>query len=101
MSKKNHKKYNFTFIGIISIVIILLIWFIVIYNQNSKIINNYMDNPNMPKQHSSDLSELIQLQQTAGIAEILKVNCNEIENNEAKNYCVSETKKVNKILWKQ
>jgi cytoskeletal protein RodZ len=101
MSKKNHKKRNLTLLGIISIVIILLIWFVVIYNQNSKIIKNYSDNPNLPKQHSVELSKLIQLQQKKGLAEILKVNCNEIDNNEAKQYCVNETKKVNKILWIQ
>jgi hypothetical protein len=35
----------------------------VIYNQNNKILDKYSDNPNIPKMHDKQLSELIEIQQ--------------------------------------
>ena len=101
MSKKHHYKNKYLLIGIVTIVIILIWGFVIIYKQNSQIIDNYSNNPNMPKVHAKELTELIKLQQASWMQEILKIECESLENNEAKQFCIQQTKQVNTILWNQ
>jgi hypothetical protein len=41
------------------------------------------------------------MQQSNGMDEILKVDCDTLQNSWAMQYCKNQTKQVNKILWNQ
>ena len=97
MSKKNYYKNKYIYIGIFSIVIILLLMFV--------LINTFVDknkiSTNIPEPLPEEVVELIRLQQTQWIREILNVDCEWINNNEAKQYCIKQKKLVNKIWESQ
>jgi hypothetical protein len=99
MSKKHHKNKSLI-IWIISLIWLIAIGFMVIYNQNNKILDQYSDNPNIPKMHDKQLSELIEIQQKKWIREILNIDCDILTNKEAMDYCISQKKLVNTIIGK-